>query len=193
MKTKIVVVDDDMIVKDMLTAYFVPKGYELVLFSDAESALTESKILSNKWDVLISDQELPKLKGLDFIEEFRQIRPEIPIIFTTSIKSENISDEAIKNGACDFIIKPINLSQLHISIERALSISKMAGGATENVEEFFNLKVDNSLLPLEEVVKKYIEFAVVRNGGAKDRTAKEIGIDRKTLYRKMKKYENTVH
>lgn len=58
--------------------------------------------------------------------------------------------------------------------------------------EVFKVGMQKSLLPLEKVVQEYIEFAINRNGGAKDRTAKEIGIDRKTLYRKMKRFENTL-
>lgn len=61
---------------------------------------------------------------------------------------------------------------------------------TEDGAEIFKVPIYNSLLPLQHVVQKYIEFAVNRNGGAKDRTAKEIGIDRKTLYRKMKSFEH---
>ncbi len=50
----------------------------------------------------------------------------------------------------------------------------------------FIFKIDKSLPNLQDVIQKYIEFAVQRNGGAKDRTAREIGIDRKTLYKKIK-------
>jgi DNA-binding NtrC family response regulator len=50
----------------------------------------------------------------------------------------------------------------------------------------FTLKIDKSLPILQDVIQKYIEFAVQCNGGAKDRTAREIGIDRKTLYKKIK-------
>jgi len=67
--------------------------------------------------------------------------------------------------------------------------------STENRQEpkieIFKVNLQESLLPLQQIVQKYIEFAVSRNGGAKDRTAKEIGIDRKTLYRKMKNSEQS--
>lgn len=62
----------------------------------------------------------------------------------------------------------------------------------ETSSDMFRVKIQKNLLPLQYVVRKYIEFAVNRNGGAKDRTAKEIGIDRKTLYRKMKNFEQYV-
>lgn len=56
----------------------------------------------------------------------------------------------------------------------------------ESTDDLFVLPLNGQLLPLEQVVQSYIEFAVKRNNGAKDKTAKEIGIDRKTLYKKFK-------
>lgn len=118
--TKLIIVDDDEVVQNLLKAYFMPKGYDVVAFSDAESALSEGKNLNSKWDVLISDQELSGMSGTEFIEAIKKIRPDLPIIFTTSVKSLDTPNLAIEKGACDFILKPIHLMQLHISIERAL-------------------------------------------------------------------------
>lgn len=128
---KIVVVDDDVVICDLLTAYFRPRGYEVVAFADAETALHESKNKNIKWDILISDLQLPQMSGLKFIEELKQIRPELPIIFITATNSVEIAIDAIHNGACDFIIKPIHLPQLEISVERALHISKLNQNITE--------------------------------------------------------------
>ena len=62
-----------------------------------------------------------------------------------------------------------------------------------NSKDIFSIKMQNALPELQDVIQRYIEFAVQRNGGAKDRTAKEIGIDRKTLYKKIKNSELLVH
>ena len=123
--TRLVVVDDDAVVQDLLAAYFKPKGYEIIVFSNAEAALNVGKDLSNAWDVLISDQELSGMPGIEFIESIKKIRPELPVIFTTSMKSVEIPAQAIQKGACDFILKPIHLVQMHISVERALHNSKL--------------------------------------------------------------------
>lgn len=134
---KIVVVDDDAIVRDLLTAYFKPKGFEVIVFSDAESALNESKKLDLKWDILISDQELPEMSGLEFIETIKKIRPELPVIFATSVKSVETAVQAIDKGACDFIIKPIHLPQLHISVERALHSFRLERSISE-LKQYIN-------------------------------------------------------
>lgn len=128
---KLVVVDDDVVIQDLLTAYFRPRGYEVQAFSDAESALAASKNKDNKWDILISDLELPQMSGLKFIEELKKIRPELPIIFVTATNTVEIAVEAIHNGAYDFIVKPIHLPQLQISVERARHFSTLNENITE--------------------------------------------------------------
>ena len=129
--TRLVVVDDDLVVQDLLTAYFSPKGYDVTLFSDAESALRECKNLNTGWDLLISDQELPEMTGLQFVESLKKIRPELPVIFVTSVNSVETAVQASQIGACDFIIKPIHLPQLHISVERALHSSRLEQNISE--------------------------------------------------------------
>ena len=59
-------------------------------------------------------------------------------------------------------------------------------GKTQFDENVFTVECSEELLPLDDVIHKYIEFAVNKNGGARDRTAKELGIDRKTLYKRLK-------
>lgn len=129
--TKMLVVDDDLSICDLLVAYFKPRGYDVHTFVDAESALAEIKSKVKKWDILISDLQLPQMSGSKFVEAVKDINPELPIIFITATNSVETAVEAIHNGACDFIIKPIHLPQLQISVERALNISKLNQNITE--------------------------------------------------------------
>lgn len=131
LNARLVVVDDDETIQDLLTAYFKPRGYEVITYSDAESALAESKNKNTKWDILISDLELPQMSGLKFIEELKKIRPELPIIFVTATNTVETAVEAIHNGAYDFIVKPIHLPQLQISVERARHFATL----NENISE----------------------------------------------------------
>lgn len=128
---RLVVVDDDAVICELLIAYFRPRGYEVITFPDAETALNEGKNKNVKWDILISDLMLPQMSGLKFVEALKEIRPELPIIFITATNSVETAVQAIHNGACDFIIKPIHLPQLLVSVERALHISSLNQNITE--------------------------------------------------------------
>ena len=94
-----------------------------------------------------------------------------------------------------------NVRELENTVERAVVLCNVAEISLENflplslnlnskdsVEEknVFRISCEDQLPVLEEVIQKYIEFAVKQNLGARDKTAKEIGIDRKTLYKRLK-------
>lgn len=99
-----------------------------------------------------------------------------------------------------------NVRELENAIERAVVLSstdtitlselnsapatfiETAVVSTQDEGDFF-VKLNGGLLPLQEVMQKYIEFAVAKNGGAKDKTARELGIDRKTLYKRISSNE----
>lgn len=97
-----------------------------------------------------------------------------------------------------------NVRELENAIERAVVLSQ---GAEISPEDFlptsepveisdgsntFLIRYADRLPTLDEVTRKYIVYAVARKGGARDQTAREIGIDRKTLYKRLKSLENTL-
>ncbi len=102
-----------------------------------------------------------------------------------------------------------NVRELENTIERAVALCKTEEIVLENFiplamglnesndkmdffsnENTFSLRYTSCLPKLDEVIHRYLEFAVHKNGGARDKTAKEIGIDRKTLYKRIKPDEN---
>lgn len=121
----IAVVDDDPDVQDLISAYFKPRGFEIICFSDAESALKESTSSGEKWDVLLADLHLPKMSGIEFTVALKKRLPKVPIIVITTSKSAEIAVDAVQKGAYDFIVKPLHFPQLLVSVERALHITNL--------------------------------------------------------------------
>lgn len=130
-KPHIVVVDDDLDMQDLISAYFKPKGFHVICFSDAEAAIQESLISGSEWDVLLTDLNLPKLSGVELTVQIKKSLPSLPIILITISKSAEKAVEAIQNGAYDFIVKPIHFAQLQISVERALHLKSLTGDISE--------------------------------------------------------------
>lgn len=112
-------VDDDPEVQDLISAFFKPKGYTISIYPEAEIALAQNQELV-KWDLLITDLRLPHMSGIEFIEKIKKIRPELPIILITVMKSVENALKASAAGANDFIVKPIHFAQLQVSVEKAL-------------------------------------------------------------------------
>jgi DNA-binding NtrC family response regulator len=129
-KTRILLVEDDVDLREALTDFFNDKNYEVFAYSDAvgviqnflksESDSGETKKL--EVDLILSDLRLPGMNGLDFIVEAQKYMPDTPLILMTAHQSLENAVEAIRRGAYDFVTKPLNLQQLELTVERALKM-----------------------------------------------------------------------
>jgi DNA-binding NtrC family response regulator len=115
---KILLVDDDNSLRDMLSIVLKKEGYDVVSLENAMLAL---KILKKRsFDLIISDIKMPGISGIKLLSKIKSINNEIPIIMITAYASTNDAVEAMKLGAEDYITKPFNLDELKIIINKAL-------------------------------------------------------------------------
>lgn len=125
----IVVVDDDLDTLDLVSAYFRPKGYKILCFSDAEKAIEESRRTGHTWDVLLTDLNFPQMHGAEFPIQIKEALPNLPVIVITEPELVDKALEAVQKGAYDLLVKPlaspIHFSQLQISVERALHLKTL--------------------------------------------------------------------
>ena len=115
---KIAVVDRDENERDKLIAYFKPKGYDVFSFSTVEEA--QAEVENAKWDIFLLNLEHENVSNLQLIQTFKKIKNPLQIIVIISTSLIGESARAVEYGACDVIVKPTHLSQLHIAIEKAL-------------------------------------------------------------------------
>jgi two-component system, OmpR family, phosphate regulon sensor histidine kinase PhoR len=95
-----------------------PAGYAVQAVSDGLSALTLARQLQP--DLLITDHNMPNLTGLELIRRVRSDRPHCPAILITADGSESLAIEALRAGACDYLVKPFESDQLLAAVARAL-------------------------------------------------------------------------
>jgi two-component system response regulator HydG len=132
----LILIDDDLDLLDLLTSFFKQRGYKVFGFGNAEEALIEIENNRIEPDVIISDLKLPMMSGLDFIKRIRRSNITLPIILMTSEGSVETAVAAIEAGAYDFVLKPLHIPQLLISVQRALFLQEVQ---TENhqLKSFF--------------------------------------------------------
>ncbi len=126
---KILIIDDDIELAEMTAAFFRQKSHQPTLSDDAEASL--NALLKKKFtpDLLILDLKMPKISGIEFIQRLRQEQIHLPVILITATRDVETAMEAIAVGAIDYVVKPLNYSQLQISVERALRFHRLE---TEN-------------------------------------------------------------
>ena len=113
---RILVVDDEEIQRKTLASFLNKKGFLTDMAGNLEEAITMVK--SHRYDVAIVDMRLGKASGLDLLEEIREINPLTRVIIVTAYGTIDTAVSSMKEGAVDFLTKPINLDELFNILRR---------------------------------------------------------------------------
>ena len=112
------------------------KGYEVVTVNNGRDALDLAQ--SQHFDLIILDENMPGLTGLETLSRIKQAKPHIPVIMITKSEEENIMDQAVGNKIADYLIKPVNPNQIFLSIKKNLhSREIISGETTSNYQQEF--------------------------------------------------------
>lgn len=117
-KARILVVDDDPIIVDSLSAFLRLEGYEVETCNDGSTAI---EILSSRrCSVVISDVNMTQTNGLELLRAIKQHYPDVVVIFITGYGTIENAVEAVKLGAFDYMTKPVNDDEIRVAVEKAL-------------------------------------------------------------------------
>lgn len=117
----ILIIDDKVDIRTLLEGHLSSIGYSTVLASSGEEGLAVFQ--ENRPDLVLLDIVLPGMDGTEFLRKAKEIEERCPIVVITGYASTKSTVEAIKLGAEDYLVKPVNLEELELVIERALARS----------------------------------------------------------------------
>jgi DNA-binding NtrC family response regulator len=123
MKAKLLVVDDEKHIREGLQKALSLDGYEVEVAQDGKEAL--EKIDEEEIDLVITDLKMPRLSGEELMKDALSRYPYLPIIILTGHGTIENAVEAMRNGAYDFITKPLNIDKLSLIVKRALENSSL--------------------------------------------------------------------
>lgn len=138
-KEKILVVDDEKIVRESLFHWFQEEGYQVETAEDGETAL---RIFDkNKFDLLLVDMKMPGMSGLELLSKVKEIDKDTIVILITAFASVPTAIKALKDGAYDYVTKPVDPDELEHLVKKAL--------------EQKSLRVENEQLKgsIDEIIK----------------------------------------
>ncbi|MCP4896581.1 MAG: sigma-54-dependent Fis family transcriptional regulator, partial [bacterium] len=128
-RVHVLVVDDEQIVRELLDNNLRREGYRTLQAASGEQAL---EVMQNHHvDVILSDQVMPGMGGLELLRQVKKINSDLPFIVITAHAEVNKAVEAIREGAFDYVQKPVNPEELAVTIRRALEFRRLSG---ENVK-----------------------------------------------------------
>lgn len=114
-ESKILIVDDDKAVLDFLGRFLKQKGYRHIQsVKTAKEAL--KAIEKDDIKLILLDIRLPDMNGIEVLHRIKKMKKKIGVIMITAFPDEEMGKEALKEGACDYILKPFNLDYLELCV-----------------------------------------------------------------------------
>jgi len=107
---RVLIVDDEPDFVELLREFLTAKGYEVAAAYDGEEALR--KVKEDRPHLVLLDVRMPKMNGLEVLRQLREIDHEVGVIMVTAVDEEETGRQALKLGAFDYVIKPLDLKYL---------------------------------------------------------------------------------
>lgn len=117
------------------------KGYDPVTVNNGRDAL--ELVAARHFDLVILDENMPGLTGLETLQRIKEIAPQTPVIMITKSEEENIMDQAVGNNIADYLIKPVNPNQILLFIKKNLHSDKLVSqtAAADYQQDFSRLSM----------------------------------------------------
>ncbi len=119
---KLLIVDDELSVRDSLAKWFHEEGYEVGTAEDASGALT--KMAEKPWDVVLCDIKMRGTDGIELQRRMHEIEPNLIVIMMTGYASVETAVTALKNGAYDYVTKPLDPDEIAHLVKKALAFKR---------------------------------------------------------------------
>jgi len=118
-KANILIVDDELIVRDSLGKWFQEEGYDVKTAESAREALTEMS--DRKFDLALLDIKMPGMDGVELQRRIKEVSPDTIVIIMTGYASVETAVAALKNGAYDYVAKPFDPDDIAHTVRNALA------------------------------------------------------------------------
>lgn len=126
--TKILIVDDELIMRESLAGWLVRDGHHVETVASGEKALAAIGV--TRFDILLVDIKMEGMNGLEVLRRVKESDPDTAVVMITAYGSISSAIEAMKNGAYDYLLKPFDPNELGVIIEK---IIKHQAQARENL------------------------------------------------------------
>lgn len=117
-RPSILVVDDELLIRDLLYDFFTQQGWDIAIAESGEKAL--EILRDKKVDLMLTDLRMPAMDGMTLTSQVREDYPDIPVVIMTGYPSVDSAVDALRQRVADYVIKPFNINKLYKTIEANL-------------------------------------------------------------------------
>jgi DNA-binding NtrC family response regulator len=193
MTGSVLIVDDDQCMAETLAKAMARRGFVVATRTSGRDAL---QVLEQQvFDVVVTDLHMEGINGFALCERIVANRPDLPVIVITAFGSLESAVGAIRVGAYDFVTKPFDVETLRLTLTRAIEHRQLRAEVMQLrqvVSEARDLVVPGigpgETLTMDEVERRYVIRVLAQVDGNKTIAAELLGLDRRTLYRKLERW-----
>ncbi len=149
---KILVVDDEEIIRITLSGFLMKDNHDVQVAEDADQAI--ELFAKTDFDVVVSDIILPRMTGVDLLKAIRKISPHVQVIMMTGMPTIETASESLRAGAFDYLYKPIRKDAILKTVRNALKVKLLEEQNLKHQEELEHL-VEERTRSLRESEKRY--------------------------------------
>jgi signal transduction histidine kinase/CheY-like chemotaxis protein len=167
-RVRIAVVDDEEVMRRLVTEVLVGQGYQVLTFSNPLEAL--ERVKKESFDLILTDLKMPEMDGMELIKSVHKVNPDIGAIFMTGYASLSSAREAVKEGAYDYILKPFDLDEVRKSVNKALEKKVTVQEKAREKELNRLLDLDKKMFrsgDLKDLLKLSLTFALMQSNSPK--------------------------
>ena len=124
-KTCVLVVDDEPIGREMMAENLTYEGYLVVEADSGEAAWDLIDAEPARFHVILLDRLMPDMDGIALLEKMREAHPGLPVIMMTAFGSVDTAKQALKLGAHDYLLKPIDVDELLVTLRKVLQTRQL--------------------------------------------------------------------
>lgn len=137
--TTILWIDDEIDLLKPHILFLNEKGYEVSTCNNGTDGL--SMVKQSDFDIILLDENMPGLSGLETLNQIKAIKPSIPVVMITKSEEENLMEDAIGSKIADYLIKPVNPKQILLSVKKNTEQKKLVSEKTTTAyqSEFLNI------------------------------------------------------
>ncbi len=163
MQFRILIVDDEEVIRNSISLYLLREGYQVDMCASGEEGL--SRIEEDPPDLLLLDVKLPNMGGLDVLKRAKEVKDDLIVIMITAYGSIESAVQTMKAGAYDYISKPLDLDELDVIIKKGLETVRLKKEVSllrkERLERFSGEYVaaeSPSMREVEEQIEKIAHY-----------------------------------
>ena len=122
--TRLLIADDDDLLRRLFARAFRAEGFQVEVVEDGEEAL--ERVRAQRFDAILTDIGMPRLSGIELLRAVREHDADVPIVLMTGGPELATALQAIEHGAFRYLVKPVDLVELKAVVRRAATFHRLA-------------------------------------------------------------------